>query len=204
MSSFPATVIAQFKRPTGALGRLAGLIMASRPSNKKRNQWTLDLLNIQPADQIFELGCGPGYALALAAAKTTRGFVTGVDHSTVMTEMSRRRLRAAIRDDRANIILGGGEQLRVFDRTLNAIYCANVIQFLDDKHGYFTLAYDALACGGRIATTYQPRGHNPTAAKADAIAKECSTAMEKTGFSSIRIERLDGDKIPTICILGQR
>ncbi len=60
MSDFRDAAVKQFKRPSGTLGWLAGFIMASRPSNKKRNRWTLDFLDIQPTDHIFELGCGPG------------------------------------------------------------------------------------------------------------------------------------------------
>jgi hypothetical protein len=50
----------QFRRPTGLLGRLAGWIMANRPSNIERNRWTVDLLNVQPSDHVLEIGFGPG------------------------------------------------------------------------------------------------------------------------------------------------
>jgi len=44
-------VYAQFRRPSGFLGRLAGWIMANRPSNIERNRWTVDLLGASPSNR---------------------------------------------------------------------------------------------------------------------------------------------------------
>ena len=54
--------VRQFSRPTGLLGRVAGLIMATRPSNLERNMRTLALADIQPEDRVLEIGFGPGVA----------------------------------------------------------------------------------------------------------------------------------------------
>ena len=45
------TIVGQFKRPHGMLGRLAGWIMASRPSNIRRNLWTVEMLGVRPTDR---------------------------------------------------------------------------------------------------------------------------------------------------------
>jgi hypothetical protein len=36
-------VVAQFARPTGFWGNIAGFIMAHRPSNLERNEWAVSL-----------------------------------------------------------------------------------------------------------------------------------------------------------------
>ena len=54
--SFKQNIISQFSNPHGLLGRLAGTIMAHRPSNQERNRWTVDLLEIQPDDHVLEIG----------------------------------------------------------------------------------------------------------------------------------------------------
>lgn len=41
-----ATVYRQFHKPTGFLGRIAGWILANRPSNIERNRWTVDQLEV--------------------------------------------------------------------------------------------------------------------------------------------------------------
>ncbi len=202
MSAARGALVRQFKRPEGALGWLAGRVMAARPSNRRRNEWTLDLLDLAPDARIFELGCGPGYALALAAKRAPQGFLTGVDHSPVMTMMARRRLANAVRKGRANILVGDDRQLKSFDGELDAIWSANVIQFLDEPDRYFTFAADALRQGGRIATTYMPRASKDPAAAAARIETLCRDAMVKAGFADMTTHRMDLGAADAICVTG--
>jgi hypothetical protein len=60
-------VYSQFGRPRGILGRVAGYVMANRPSNIERNDWVLSLLDIRASDRILEIGFGPGIAASKAA-----------------------------------------------------------------------------------------------------------------------------------------
>ena len=57
-------VIGQAHHPRGAAGRVTAWEMAHRPSNRQRSRWVVSLLDIQPADQVLELGFGPGVAIA--------------------------------------------------------------------------------------------------------------------------------------------
>jgi ubiquinone/menaquinone biosynthesis C-methylase UbiE len=54
--------------------------MAHRPSNRRRNRWVVSLLGIRPADQVLEIGFGPGLAIA-ELARAGAGHVYGIDHS---------------------------------------------------------------------------------------------------------------------------
>ena len=89
--SLVTPVYRQFRRPTGLLGRLAGWIMANRPSNIERNRWTVDVLNVQPADHVLEIGFGPGLAIAQVARLAPQGRLVGIDHSALMIERASRR-----------------------------------------------------------------------------------------------------------------
>jgi hypothetical protein len=60
---FIAHVHAQFGRPNGFWGSIAGWIMAVRSSNRKRNVWAVSLLDVQHGDRILEIGFGPGLAI---------------------------------------------------------------------------------------------------------------------------------------------
>ena len=59
-SSLREAIVRQFGRPTGIVGRLVGLVMATRTSNRERNRRTIELLQIQPDDRVLEIGYGPG------------------------------------------------------------------------------------------------------------------------------------------------
>jgi ubiquinone/menaquinone biosynthesis C-methylase UbiE len=85
----------QFGRPTGMLGRLVGHLMAAK--NIGMNRLTVEMLDVQPDDRILEVGCGPGTAVQLLAARVTTGFVAGVDLSEVMVKQATRRNRQFIK-----------------------------------------------------------------------------------------------------------
>src|ERR671937_2214202 len=82
--------LAQFHHPTGAVWHVAGWIMGRRSSNVARNRWAVQLLDVQPADRVIELGCGPGVAIAALATRATRGLAAGVDPSPGMNPPRRR------------------------------------------------------------------------------------------------------------------
>ena len=77
-------------RPHGLGGHVAGWVMAHRSSNRRRNQWVVSLLDVQPADRVLEVGFGPGVAVAELSRRASRGMVMSVDHSEVMLARRRR------------------------------------------------------------------------------------------------------------------
>lgn len=69
----------QLRHPTGALGSLAGWLMAI--VNDKPNRLAIDALAPEPKDQVLELGFGPGWALRTIAARAPGGQIFGIDQS---------------------------------------------------------------------------------------------------------------------------
>jgi SAM-dependent methyltransferase len=89
-------LVSQFGNPDGLLGRLVGWSMSRRPSNVQRSLLAVDLLELQPADRVLEVGCGPGVALAAARERTKH--VVAVDRSPVMVRQARRRSGAEVHE----------------------------------------------------------------------------------------------------------
>ena len=58
-------IIRQFKQPRGAFGALAGWMMARK--NQERIRWAVREMNIQPGEQVLEIGHGPGTPQAACA-----------------------------------------------------------------------------------------------------------------------------------------
>ena len=196
-------VIGQFKKPSGPFGHIVGWIMAARSSNRERSRWTVDLLHIDPDDRVLELGCGPGVALEHVAPRLLSGTVIGIDHSPVMVKQATRRNQEAIAAGRVFVRVGTIEDVRAVGRPPTKITSVNVIQFMPDKTAFFRLLYAALAPGGTVATTYQPRDKNPTRADAIAMADQVSAAMKSAGFAAIHVEERDF-KPPAVCVMGVR
>ena len=197
-------IATQFEHPCGIPGRIVGWIMAYRPSNRDRNRWTVELLKIQPKDCVLELGCGPGLALEECLTRATEGMVAGLDHSQTMLDQARIRNRVAFQDGRLQLRLGSLEELSGSTDLYDKIFSVNVVQFLADPYAVFTAFRDHLKPGGTIATTYMPRGKNPSRTKAWKMAEEVRHEMERTGFVQIRVEELPLDPVPAVCVLGTR
>lgn len=201
MSALKRHIVAQFARPTGLLGRLAGTIMARRASNRLRNARTVELMELTPGLRVLELGCGPGLALLACARITSR--VTGLDHSPVMLAQARARLAREGLADRVTLIQGGLDALPglgPFDR----IVSLNVIQFLPDKPAAYRALHTALAPGGLCLTTYQPRLESDARSAATRQTDAIIAAMQTAGFTDITAHPILTGEAPATCITGRR
>ncbi|MBI4083442.1 MAG: methyltransferase domain-containing protein [Candidatus Lambdaproteobacteria bacterium] len=178
--------------------------MANRPSNRARNLWTLDLLELQSTDRVLEIGFGPGFALEHAARVVSAGLLVGVDHSAAMVRQATRRNRATIAAGRMRLIHADVEHLPADVGGFDKIYSANVVQFWPEPARAFARLVDALAPGGRLATTYQPRHPGARAEDADAMAERIAGWMEGAGLHEVRIARLNLRPIPAVCVLARR
>ena len=202
--SLRSAIVAQFRKPRGVLGRLAGAIMAIRGSNRQRNFWTVDLLGLEPHHRVLEFGCGPGIALQASAGHLRDGMVLGIDHSDVMVGQARRRLAVEIGEGRAEVRIGTLDDVVATGETFDRIFSANVIQFLPDMDAAFAQIRALLLEGGMVATTYQPRSAHPTRGQALDMAERIEQAMAGAGFTEIARHELPLDPVPAICVTGTR
>src|SRR5262249_34528049 len=193
--------VAQFHHPAGAVGHVAGWVMARRSSNVARNRWAVQLLDVQPTDRVIELGCGPGVAIAALAARAIRGLVVGVDHSQVMIRQARRPNRAAGRAARVRLIHTPVESLSVSDGPFNAALAVNTVGMWPGPTARLRELARLLRPGGRIALVSQPRCPGATAATSAAAASELAGLLADAGFEHLRTEILDLDP-PAACVLG--
>jgi SAM-dependent methyltransferase len=195
--------VAQFHRPTGAMGHIAGWIMGGRASNVERSRWAVRLLAIQPSDRVIELGCGPGVAIAALANTAIRGQVVGVDHSPVMIRQARRRNRAAVRAGRVRLIISPVENLSISDGRFDAALAVNTVGMWPDPTVRLREIARLLRPRGRIALVSQPRCPGATAATSAVAADELAGLLTAAGFENLHTEILDLDP-PAACVLGYR
>lgn len=195
-------IVAQFGRPHGTLGQLAGFVMAKRPSNIERNMWTLDLLDLKPDDHLLELGFGPGIAIQFASETIHEGLIVGVDHSETMLRQASKRNARAIERGLVQLHLGTVETLPVFERPFNKICSVNVVQFWRDPVAVYRRLHALLAPGGVIATTYMPRHSGATNADTREKGMEIIAQLEAAGFSSITTEEKQMSPVSVVSVLA--
>ena len=128
----------------------------------------------------------------------------GIDHSSVMIEQARARLRKLGLEARVELHLAGVEALAALRGPFDKILSVNLVQFVADKPALFQSFYQLLAPGGRIATTYMPRHRGATGADARRTAEELAGLTRAAGIADVRIEELPLKPLPAVCVLGSR
>ena len=200
--SLRSVIVSQFERPHGLLGRLAGLIMVKRPSNIKRNNWTVDLLALEADHEVLEIGCGPGLALKACAKSVMTGHVIGIDHSDLMVRQAQRGLSLEINKGFLEVRRAGLDELTRVLTGFDRVFSINVVQFFSDLDYAFKQIYACLNENGMAATTFQPRTKSPTREQAMAMALKIQIAMSDAGFKDIRNHELSLKPAPAVCVTG--
>src|SRR5215470_8567234 len=194
-------VIGQAHHPRGAAGRVTAWEMAHRPSNRQRSRWVVTLLGVQPADQVLEIGFGPGLAVA-ELVRAGASHVYGLDHSAVMLQQASRRNAAAIRAGRVTLIRASVDQLpAALDGPFDAILAINSLMFWPAPAERLAELRRRLAPGGRLAIASQPRCPGATAGTSRSAADEVEKLLRSAGFTQLKTETLPLSP-PVICVLA--
>jgi SAM-dependent methyltransferase len=194
-------VVGQGHHPRGAAGRVTGWVFAHRPSNRQRNGWVVSLLDVRPADQVLEVGFGPGLAVA-ALVRAGAGHVYGIDHSDVMLRQASRRNAAAIRAGRVTLIRASVDQIpAALDGPFDAILAVNSLAFWPARAERLAELRRRLAPGGRIAIVSQPRCPGATADTSRGAAREIEELLRGAGFTHLSTQTLPLSP-PVACVLA--
>ena len=197
-----SALVRQFSRPAGLLGRVVGLIMATRPSNLERNMRTLAQVDIQPDDRILEIGFGPGIGIERAAELAKRGEVIGVDHSELMLRQASRRNATAIAAGRVDLRLGTAERLPEFSEPFDKVIAINSYLFWTDPEGVLLGLRNRMKSGGTIALTFQSRQRDATNEDTQRGAEAMAASLQRAGFENVRIETFEMKPVNAACVLG--
>jgi SAM-dependent methyltransferase len=176
--------------------------MAFRGSNRRRNLWVVEQLQVRPADHVLEIGFGPGLAVQALAARITSGSVCGLDHSERMLAMARRRNAAAVRAGIVDLRLGSIEDAAGFGRLFDKALLVNVVQFWDDPGAALQALGRRLRPGGCVAVALQPRWRGATAADTARSGEKIASTLVTGGYRQVRIETLPLRPIPVVCVLA--
>jgi SAM-dependent methyltransferase len=170
----------------GMTGLLAGLAMIVAGSTTA--QLVTDLAAVSDADNVVDVGCGPGSAVREAARRGAR--VIGVDPAPVMLRLAR-----ALTRDRPGISWAEGtaEDLRLRGGSATVVWSLATIHHWSDVTAGLAEVKRVLRAGGRfLALERQVRpgatglaSHGWTTQQAEAFAAQCQAA----GFEDVRVEQ---------------
>ena len=129
----------------------------AEPSNRPLFAEVLDRLAIGPATRLLDIGCGSGYAAALAAQRGAK--LTGIDLTPELIEIARGRVPGA------DFRIGPMDDLPFEDACFDAAVAFNALQFAEDPRRAVREAARVLAPGGLLAaaTFAEPERNESTA-----------------------------------------
>ena len=169
------------------------------------NGFALELLDVQPADHVLEVGFGHGAAIARLAAAAKDGFVAGVDSSAEMLRMASRLNREGIERKQVELRLGPAEQLPYPDGSFDKALAVHTLYFWPDLLRPFAEMRRVLKPGGRFVvaarTDAAASRSFPESVYRFRDAAEIAAALGKTGFVDVRTyERQDGGAVLSLTV----
>ena len=191
----------QFAHPKGWLGRLVGMILAIK--NRERNAWTISLLDIQPGDQVLEIGFGPGQAIQEVVKLTPNGFVAGIDLSDTMVAQANKRNATAIRSGRVLLQQGPESPLPFENNKFNKVFAVNSMQFWSNPLAGLQEVMRVLKPSGRVAITIQPMWAK-TEQEVQIVAEQLVSQLKRVGFKQVHLETKQIKPITTISGIGTK
>ncbi|NJD20930.1 MAG: methyltransferase domain-containing protein [Gemmatimonadetes bacterium] len=174
-----------FAHPHGFLGRVVAWRLGI--SNRTANAWTLEQLDIRPADRVLEVGFGSGKTLLEAAARAWPGLVAGIDPSETMLAVASRRC-AHLPSGRVELKLGDIEAIPYPDASIDKAYAVQVIPYLQDPTVGLRELHRVLRPGGRVALFFEPKEKFDNTQRwiAGVIADIYRPCSEKEGVEMLR------------------
>ncbi len=191
MGIFDTYIAGQYRRPSGLVGRWIGGKMAEQ--HRAENQWTVNLLRVQPTDKILEIGFGPGYAIQEVAKSLTTGQIAGVDFSRAMVSAAKRRNAAGVRAGRVDLRYGEVKKLPFADNFFDKVFSINCIYFWTDPQAALEEIRRVLKPGGTLILTLLPTERWENAPAATETFKpyslvELQERFSRTGFINAHVK----------------
>jgi protein-L-isoaspartate O-methyltransferase len=160
--------------------------MANRSSNRQRNRWIVDLLELRPDSSVLEIGFGPGYAISLMAT---------------MVQVAAARNALAVENGVVQLHCASVEKLDGIKGEFDRIVAVNAYKFWPDRVEMLRRLKSRLAPGGRLAIGEQPRAQGADDEMARRTASDLDQELRSAGFTEIStLER--ALKPLVVCVVG--
>ena len=191
--------VSQFGAPKGPRGWLAAHVVARLTG--EANGWMVDLLAAGAGDCMLDVGCGPGLAVAGAAARGSRA--VGVDASSTMVRHAGRRNRASIRGGRVAVHQADAASLPFSDASFTKVASLNSLQFWTEPQRALAELHRVLEPGGQIALVLMARSGDGEASPPEWV-RETVARLEHAGFTGVRVASRSFGGVLHRALLGDR
>jgi trans-aconitate methyltransferase len=160
--------------------------------------WAVDVMDVQPDDNILEIGCGPGYAAELICERLETGKLFAIDRSESGVDRTKRRCARFLEAGRLTVRQIDLATLRVPVKRLTKVFAFNVNLFwVRDCADEVALLHERVLPGGAVFLFYEAKQPElvPT------IVTKASAALTKAGF---RVSVVEQKAPPVVGLIGKR
>jgi len=198
----------QIQYPKGFFGKVIYAWMT--PTTIAYARWTVGFLDIQPEDQIIEIGFGNGTNIKLLIQKAVRGSVTGAEISKTAVEMATKKNAKAISQGRVKLHQASGNALPSEDNVFDKACTIATAYVIEDPGAVFKEMFRVLKPKGRAAVTFPVRKNfmrfKPVGTDGFYLHElaDLETAFRNAGFVNCRTEHNDRVKFGAHCMLGEK
>jgi trans-aconitate methyltransferase len=155
-------------------------------------------MDVQPADHVLEIGCGPGAGAELICSRLVTGKLFAIDRSESGVDRTKRRNAAYVAAGRLTVRQIDLATLRVPVKRLHKVFAFNVNLFwVRDCPDEIALLHERLVPGGAVFLFYE--ANRPELVPN--IVKKASAALTEGGFRVSVVEQ----KAPSVVgLIGRR
>jgi len=172
-------------------------VMAKQPI-PPRMVWAVNLMDVQPADHVLEIGCGPGAGAELICDRLETGKLFAIDRSESGVDRTKRRNAKCIEAGKLTVRQIDLATLRVPVKRLHKVFAFNVNLFWVRKCAdEVALLHDRVLPGGSVFLFYESGMPHLV----PNIVKKASAALAEGGF---RVSVVDQKAPPVVALIGRR
>lgn len=146
-------ILASFKNPQGGLGQIIAQHMNEEYA--ELNEWAVQSLNIQPTDNILEIGYGTGMAIQTLSQLAPEGQIMGIDYSELMFQQASQKNEAAIASGQVKLLLGKIEEFPDLSLKFDKVLAVNNMMYWEDPYTALRNIALNLKIDGTLSIIYQ-------------------------------------------------
>jgi len=118
----------QARKPEGIFGRIV-MRMVFDQGNAFLNNFVNELMSVQTDDRILEIGSGTGKLINKMALKIDNGFIEGIDFSSEMVSIARKRNKGNIAKEKVRIVEGNFDEMSYEKDSFTKACSVNTLYF---------------------------------------------------------------------------
>ncbi len=164
----------------------------------ERHLWAAEKLEVQPADILLEIGCGPGVTASLVVEKLDTGELHLLDRSEKSVHKALKKTEAYIKKGTVKPIVGAFGKADLPSSHYDKVYCFNVRLLMEDNPKELSLVKELIGTNGLFYLFFQPPYHLP-----DTMTGQAKKNLEKNGFEVVNSEVKPMSPGPSMCHIAK-